>query len=163
MSCGDIFLGFLAILFPPLPGTYTPPIPRRPPLTHPPVWIKRGICSVDSLLNILLSCIGWIPGLIHAWYIIARFPEPDLVYEAIPEEGPGGRVTYYYVSRQPAPQGPPTTGQPDGGRAHRDLQRAGNQYGTLNQGPPPNGEGAADGTVPPTYAEAVKGDNKVQT
>lgn len=26
-----------------------------------------------------------------------------------------------------------------------------------------NGEGSSDGAVPPTYAEAVKGDHKVQT
>lgn len=38
--CGsDIFLGLLAILFPPLA-----------------VWVKRGICSVDSLINIALCC-----------------------------------------------------------------------------------------------------------
>lgn len=38
--CGsDIFLGILAILFPPLA-----------------VWVKRGICSADSLINIALCC-----------------------------------------------------------------------------------------------------------
>lgn len=36
--CGsDIFLGLVAILFPPLA-----------------VWVKRGICSADSLINIAL-------------------------------------------------------------------------------------------------------------
>lgn len=36
--CGsDIFLGLIAVLFPPLA-----------------VWVKRGICSADSLINIAL-------------------------------------------------------------------------------------------------------------
>jgi uncharacterized membrane protein YqaE (UPF0057 family) len=36
--CGsDIFLGLVAVLFPPLA-----------------VWVKRGICSADSLINIAL-------------------------------------------------------------------------------------------------------------
>jgi uncharacterized membrane protein YqaE (UPF0057 family) len=43
----DIILILLAILFPPLP-----------------VWIKRGICSADSLINIALCMLGFIPGLL---------------------------------------------------------------------------------------------------
>ncbi len=40
IMCGsDIFLGLIAILFPPLA-----------------VWVKRGICSGDSLINIALCC-----------------------------------------------------------------------------------------------------------
>jgi uncharacterized membrane protein YqaE (UPF0057 family) len=36
--CGsDIFLGLIAVIFPPLA-----------------VWVKRGICSADSLINIAL-------------------------------------------------------------------------------------------------------------
>jgi uncharacterized membrane protein YqaE (UPF0057 family) len=46
--CGsDIFLGLVAILFPPLA-----------------VWVKRGICSADSLINIALcskSALSQIP------------------------------------------------------------------------------------------------------
>jgi hypothetical protein len=35
--------------------------------TTAPVWIKRGICSADSFINIALCCLGWLPGLLHAW------------------------------------------------------------------------------------------------
>lgn len=42
-----------------------------PPL---PVWIRRGFCSCDSLINILLCLLGYLPGLIHSWYIIAKYP-----------------------------------------------------------------------------------------
>jgi hypothetical protein len=31
------------------------------------VWVKRGICSADSFINIALCCLGYLPGLIHAW------------------------------------------------------------------------------------------------
>lgn len=61
--CSDVFLVILAIFFPPLP-----------------VWIRRGLCSADGFINIALCCLGYIPGLIHSWYIIARHPE-DTVLE----------------------------------------------------------------------------------
>jgi uncharacterized membrane protein YqaE (UPF0057 family) len=51
---GTIFLYFLAIWIP-----------------FVPVAIRRG-CSADLLINILLCILGWIPGVIHAWYIISK-------------------------------------------------------------------------------------------
>jgi uncharacterized membrane protein YqaE (UPF0057 family) len=51
---GTIFLYFLAIWLPFLP-----------------VAMLRG-CSADLLINILLDILGWIPGVIHAWYIISK-------------------------------------------------------------------------------------------
>ncbi|KAL9597133.1 MAG: hypothetical protein Q9219_005355 [cf. Caloplaca sp. 3 TL-2023] len=83
MCCStDILLALLAVLFPPLP-----------------VWIKSGICTLDSFLNILLCFLGFIPGLLHAWYVIAKYPDPSDEYEDL-ENGRGqrGHVTYYYVS-----------------------------------------------------------------
>ncbi|VVT56278.1 uncharacterized protein SAPINGB_P004929 [Magnusiomyces paraingens] len=62
--CSDCFLVILAIFFPPLP-----------------VWIRRGCCSIDSFINIALCCLGYLPGLIHSWYIIAHYPEDSEVYE----------------------------------------------------------------------------------
>lgn len=35
------------------------------------VLIVRG-CGAQFCLNILLTLLGWLPGLLHAWYIIAR-------------------------------------------------------------------------------------------
>ncbi|KAL2810103.1 hypothetical protein BJX63DRAFT_434623 [Aspergillus granulosus] len=153
--CGsDMFLAILAIFFPPVS-----------------VWIKLGICTADSIINIALCCLGYIPGLLHAWYIILKYPEPDYddpSYEPVPNQRrdvENGHVTYYYVSHQSVPN---------------QSQRA---YGTISQQasdlppqarqatPKPHQEqGAAgsssqghdDSRPPPTYAEAVKGDNKVQ-
>ncbi|KAJ4300081.1 hypothetical protein N0V88_002750 [Collariella sp. IMI 366227] len=42
MCSTDIFLGLMAVLFPPLA-----------------VWVKRGICSADSIINILLLILGY--------------------------------------------------------------------------------------------------------
>ncbi|OAL43521.1 hypothetical protein IQ07DRAFT_491326, partial [Pyrenochaeta sp. DS3sAY3a] len=36
-----------------------------------PVALRRG-CSADLFINICLCVLGWIPGVIHAWYIISK-------------------------------------------------------------------------------------------
>ncbi|KAK1996044.1 UPF0057-domain-containing protein [Colletotrichum falcatum] len=167
MCSADIFLGLLALLFPPLP-----------------VWVKRGLCSADSLINILLCLLGYIPGLIHAWYIIAKFPEPDYEYESLPHDREGGRVTYVFVHGNGSV---PHTQQPR--QQPRPSHHNGNgnvSYGTTNNNgaapaapaggssrPQPQqqqqhhhqgaGEGSSDGAVPPSYADVVAGDNKIQT
>ncbi|KAF8445474.1 hypothetical protein BGX38DRAFT_1194741 [Terfezia claveryi] len=43
MCSTDSFLALLAVLFPPLA-----------------VWVKRGICSADSLINFALCCLGYV-------------------------------------------------------------------------------------------------------
>ncbi|KAL1944566.1 hypothetical protein VTO73DRAFT_2996 [Trametes versicolor] len=61
------------------------PPPRAPALTlfHrsctfaillPPVgvFLERG-CNSDFLINILLTILGYIPGIIHALYIILKY------------------------------------------------------------------------------------------
>jgi uncharacterized membrane protein YqaE (UPF0057 family) len=151
MCSSDLFLGLIAILFPPIA-----------------VWVKCGICSADSLINICLCMLGFIPGLLHAWYIIAKFPEND--YDPISQDAESGSVTYVIV------QGP------NGGqqRVPKNSARASNVgYGTTATMAPPvhqdqNGTWNNNGSVaeassgaaaapPPTYAQAVKGDHKVQT
>lgn len=52
-SCCDCILVLLALVVPPLPV----------------IW-KRGCCSVDLLINLLLCTLGVIPGIIHAWFVI---------------------------------------------------------------------------------------------
>ncbi|KAH7878220.1 uncharacterized protein C8R40DRAFT_1263556 [Lentinula edodes] len=49
----DVCLYFLAIILPPLS-----------------VLFKRG-CAADFWINICLSILGWIPGIIHAWELLA--------------------------------------------------------------------------------------------
>ena len=69
----DLFLALIAVLFPPIA-----------------VWIKTGICSCASLVNILLCVLGYLPGLFHAWYIIAAHPS-YLEYHLVEiEDGRGG-------------------------------------------------------------------------
>ena len=53
VSCKHILSILVAILLPPLA-----------------VCIERGCCTLDLLINILLTLLGYIPGIIHALYII---------------------------------------------------------------------------------------------
>lgn len=46
-------------------GFFIPPIP---------VLVKRGIASPDFWINILLCLLGFIPGLLHCYYIILCYP-----------------------------------------------------------------------------------------
>jgi len=79
MCSSDCFLAVLAVLFPPLP-----------------VWVKRGICSAESLISLALCCLGGLPGLIYAWYIISKYPDPwDTTYVPIAHES-RSTTTYYY-------------------------------------------------------------------
>ncbi|CCF56420.1 hypothetical protein KAFR_0B01210 [Kazachstania africana CBS 2517] len=52
-SISDFCLYMLSIVFPPLG-----------------VIFRSGFCSSDLLLNCLLTLMGYLPGLIHAWYFI---------------------------------------------------------------------------------------------
>lgn len=70
----DCCLIIISVLFPPLP-----------------VWIRRGFCTCDSLINVLLCLLGYLPGLIHSWYIIAKYP-PYSQYR-------NGNTKVYYVYR----------------------------------------------------------------
>jgi len=154
--CGsDIFLGLIAVLFPPLP-----------------VWIKRGICSADSFINIGLCCLGFLPGLLHAWYIIAKYPDLDFEYAALqedPEIGQGAVVTYYYVNHRPSadPTLRPATTQPGYG-TNAPMPRMSNQPGahpSQDSDPQRNTQDPEEGgsrAVPPSYQEAV-GDHKLQS
>lgn len=159
MCSSDIFLGFLAILFPPLP-----------------VWVKCGICSADSVINILLCVLGFLPGLLHAWYIIAKFPEPDYGnYERV-GDSEHGRVTYIVVSqddegrRSQRPRGQGQQAKParQGNMSYGTSQGGGNSHAGSSSAPPPQqghangGEGSSDDQPPPSYAQVVMGDNKIQ-
>ncbi|TGJ85826.1 hypothetical protein E0Z10_g2904 [Xylaria hypoxylon] len=153
MCSSDIFLGVIAILFPPLA-----------------VWVKCGLCSADSIINILLCLLGYIPGLLHAWYIIAKFPDTDEYERVAPqdyESGHGGRVTYVIV---PAPHhsqsqsnAQPKQSQP----VNYGTASANNNAGSSSSHPSHENEagGSSDNgdRAPPTYAEAVKGDHKIQS
>ncbi|KAF2739093.1 hypothetical protein EJ04DRAFT_509239 [Polyplosphaeria fusca] len=178
--CGtDCFLMLLSVLFPPIG-----------------VWVKRGICSADSVINIALCVLGVLPGLLHSWYIILKYPE-SYPYEPVPDGERDGHVTYYYVARggpaprahpraqQQQPRGPvygtmgsqpaggqfpgqqsgganafpaPKTGGQGGERVYRQEGVQGQEVG----GSSSNGEGSQPNGPPPTYAEVIKGDNKVQ-
>lgn len=103
---------------------------------------------------------------LQAWYIISKYP--DSSYEALDQEaGEGQRVTYVVVGQHPrvakgsagsgsyhgygttAPMNPPVHQERDGTWSQNAAAAASSSHGHP--------------TVPPTYAEAVKGDHKIQT
>jgi len=181
----DLFLCALSILFPPIG-----------------VWIKRGICSADSLINIALSVLGYIPGLLHSWYIICSYPDP---YERIPDNEAHVHVFHYRPGANGSSSGPPpSAGPPPGGHSspasggygtissqpaqQQQMPQPGASSSSVAAGPSSGGPsyaavaakkagadlpsgterdvGAAeeeDGLPPPTYADAVRGNNKIQS
>ncbi|KAI8942438.1 hypothetical protein NX059_000508 [Plenodomus lindquistii] len=164
MCSSDCFLMLLSVLFPPVG-----------------VWVKKGLCSADSLINLALCCLGFLPGLLHAWYVILQNPDPYDAYNQIPadgERGADGRTTYYVITHeQPARNGQPNYGTVGGSQPSNGQFPGQQQSGVLNQNKPKkgayqpaqNGSGAAAGEgssapvePPPTYADVIKGDNKVQ-
>ena len=68
MCSSDCFLAVLAVLFPPLPGmTFHHVVWILISFRHLTddtsrslVWVKRGICSADSLISLALCCLGWV-------------------------------------------------------------------------------------------------------
>lgn len=54
-TCTDVFKIFFSIILPPLG-----------------VFCERG-CGADLLINIALTILGYIPGIIHAIYIICKY------------------------------------------------------------------------------------------
>ncbi|KAL8906993.1 MAG: hypothetical protein Q9207_001679 [Kuettlingeria erythrocarpa] len=128
MCCNtDILLALLAVIFPPIA-----------------VWIKSGLCTLDSLINILLCMVGYLPGVLHAWYIIAKYPDPSASdYEDLESGAQRQHVTYYYVT--------------DGRN-----NSVGDPVAPAPQRQQYPGYGTVQGTRKP-YEQAVAGDNKVQT
>lgn len=112
--------------------------------------------------------LGFLPGLFHAWYIIAITPDPT--YEQVPDEEQGGAVTYYYVQGQPqyAHGGQRRPRQQQGygtvNGSTPSAQFPGQQSGFVGPSAPTPAESSRPSTdVPPTYAQAVQGDHKVQS
>lgn len=138
------------------------------------------MCSADSLINIALCCLGFLPGLVHAFYIILQYPDSH-DYERVQDREREGTVTYYYVSHgqpQVGRQGQQAQGQANYGTVGNQANSQGQQSGVLpakkngqaQQGAPGQqgggqaGEGssAEPNGPPPTYADVIKGDHKIQ-
>jgi uncharacterized membrane protein YqaE (UPF0057 family) len=196
IMCGaDVFLAILAVFFPPIAGKssaggriflFILRFIKKTVATlfydtdcgNLQVWIKRGICTADSIINIALCCLGYIPGLLHAWYTILKYPDPDPDHPEHEGYEPlagsrrgdveGGRATYYYVSRQPAGPSPEDRNYGAVSASQTSPNRVPSATKPAPREPQPeagDSSNAAPGGShpPPTYAEAVKGDHKVQT
>ncbi|KAJ1990616.1 hypothetical protein GGI25_004124 [Coemansia spiralis] len=65
-SCPDLLLIILSIIFPPFGAL-----------------LRRG-CGADFLINCALTALGYLPGLIHAWYLICKYPADE--YEMLVDD-----------------------------------------------------------------------------
>ncbi|KZO94432.1 UPF0057-domain-containing protein [Calocera viscosa TUFC12733] len=74
-STSDVLLYFIAIFLPPVA-----------------VFLKRGF-AMDFWINILLCCLAWIPGIIHAWWIITKHERPAAGAAGYGNYGATGRTT----------------------------------------------------------------------
>ncbi|KAJ2765116.1 hypothetical protein IWQ56_004226 [Coemansia nantahalensis] len=72
-SCPDLLLVILSILFPPFGAL-----------------LRRG-CGADFLINCGLTALGYLPGLIHAWYLICKYPNEE--YEMLVDDDGGAPHT----------------------------------------------------------------------
>lgn len=122
MSVGDVILLIMATILPPLP-----------------VAIKSGICSGAFWLNLLLTILAVIPGMIHAWYIILKHPEhvpghhqaqrdlernhvtgtyPGHVYQAVPAAPPQHQIAGNMAGVYAAPKQAQNYGATTQGSSH---------------------------------------------
>lgn len=107
-----------------------------------------------------------------------KYPDPDPDYDDVAYEPisggssqrrdlENGRVTYYYVSHQPLQH-------PSQRPSYGTVNQQGQQGNDPSNAPKPSdhsqhgagagsGEGRSEARPPPTYAEAVRGDNKIQS
>ena len=65
-STSNLLLYLLAIFLPPVA-----------------VFLKRGL-HADFVINVVFTIIGWIPGVIHAWFVVGRYERSGFggVYQA---------------------------------------------------------------------------------
>jgi len=112
-----------------------------------------------------------LPGTIHAWYIIAKYPEPGYDYEPLQQDAEGRVYVIVHEGGRP-PQDPRAAQQqpkPNTKPGQPTTNNNNMSYGTTGapSAPPQQngGEGSSEGNhaPPPSYAQVVAGDHKVQT
>jgi len=103
--------------------------------------------------------------LIHAWYIIAKYPEQD--YDYVPIDDERGERAVYVSPQQPRGYG--TQGPPQSGPRPQQQQSKPRKN---QQAPLANASGPAGSShdarseqegAPPSYTDVIKGDNKIQS
>lgn len=78
-SCPDFLLVLLSIIFPPIAAL-----------------LRRG-CGADFLINCGLTVLGYVPGLIHAWYLICKYPADEYEMLIDDEDYPGRHSHHHHV------------------------------------------------------------------
>ncbi|AGO11237.1 AaceriACL024Wp [[Ashbya] aceris (nom. inval.)] len=132
-TCSDLILYVLGFLIPPVA-----------------VLLRSGFFSLDLLLNIVLTCIGVLPGIVHAFYYV-HITSPLRRYDRYPYEGTVDWYTNVHRQRlQSQQEGRALRQEGWGGHGQGGSDPAGanehTQYGS--DGKHPSG-------APPPYSEPV--------
>lgn len=163
----DLLLAMLAFFIPPFS-----------------VFVKRGF-NLDLLINIILTMLGAFPGILHAWYLILKYPDDGIPYltqwvdqqniitpvtgasgyQPLSEDSVGALETgvipgsYVTPQQQQQPQyQPPASSAPN---------RASSPYVVVSSSSSKNSAGPSqEDSNPPPYQGApsgfTPGDNKIQ-
>ncbi|KAJ1646451.1 hypothetical protein LPJ64_002046 [Coemansia asiatica] len=125
-SCPDILLIILSIIFPPFGAL-----------------LRRG-CGADFLINCGLTALGYLPGLIHAWYLICKYPADE--YEMLVDDDEYPRHHQHHVvviSHGPYSPAP--------GASSSSANHGSSAQNQASDQPPPyqsiNNKGAGDGSA----------------
>jgi uncharacterized membrane protein YqaE (UPF0057 family) len=166
----DTLLAVLAIFLPPFP-----------------VLIKRGF-SLDLLLNVFLSFLAYLPGLIHSWYIIVKYKDDGIPgvsnvfsfsgtgdagappaaasragYQQIPEENVSSSFQNSPRLESGLYQAPESVAPPQQNSDYKQPADSATGGDSSSHGAPSNAPPAYEGST--TLARgppAIPGDNKIQ-
>ncbi|KAJ1913466.1 hypothetical protein IWQ60_009194 [Tieghemiomyces parasiticus] len=120
LNTTDVLLLLIGFLFPPLGAL-----------------LKRG-CGADFIINCALTILGYVPGVIHAWYLVIKYSGGD--YQQLP------------THVQPRCDG------------HQQHQREGGNVIVVHD--PRGAQGPSSSSqqhdAPPSYGSIVKGDTKTK-
>ncbi|KAF9111804.1 hypothetical protein BGX27_004408 [Mortierella sp. AM989] len=100
----DIVLFVIGFFLPPLAGMFTSLL-QTSSLTSTAHWrqmlFKEG-CGCDFLINVGLSLVGYLPGIIHAWWVIYKNREDPRTGRRVTSSPPNSqRRTYLQAASQP--------------------------------------------------------------
>ncbi|KAJ2852640.1 hypothetical protein GGI22_005155 [Coemansia erecta] len=84
----DLLLVILSIIFPPFAAV-----------------LRRG-CGADFLINCGLTALGYLPGLIHAWYLICKYPAYEYEMLVDDDEQPRHQQHHVVIVSHAIPSGP---------------------------------------------------------
>ncbi|KAG0052716.1 hypothetical protein BGZ83_002184 [Gryganskiella cystojenkinii] len=85
-----------------------PPFTRRQRLRHQQAVLFKQGCGCEFLISLLLALLGYLPGVIYAWWIIYTNREDPGTHRRVRDgrhHHPNSRRSYVSVASTPPPSG----------------------------------------------------------